>query len=66
MPAKMMLDAITREGKGIGTAWAMFRACYAYTRSHDGSVVSDAGDTLSFSRWYCFWEAVKCGLRYLR
>jgi hypothetical protein len=50
-----MMDAITYEGPSrLRKAWLMASASYSYTRSHDGAVINDAGDTISFSRWYAF------------
>lgn len=63
--ATRMLEAMTYDGNRFKQAWLAASACYHYTRAHDGSVVSDAGDTLSFSRWYCFKEAAKLGWEYL-
>lgn len=63
--AERTLTAITYEGNRFRKAWLMASGCYHYTRSHDGDVISDAGDTISFSRWYCFKEAAKLGWEYL-
>lgn len=64
--AAKMLDAMTYEGNRLGQAWRMGLACYLYTRSHDGAVVSDEGDTMSFSRWYAFKGAAALWWDYVR
>lgn len=56
-----MMRAMTHRGNRLSHAWCMAAASYAYTRAHDGAVVSDQGDTISFSRWYAFKGAVACG-----
>ena len=54
-----MMDAMTYEGRNrLYHAYLMGRATYAYTRAYDGSVINDAGDTISFGRWYSFCSAV--------
>ena len=54
-----MLDALTYDGPNrLRKAWLGAIATYYYTRSHDGAVINDDGDTLSFSRWYSFKAAV--------
>ena len=61
-----MLNALTREKQyGLRAAWLSFIASYTYTRAHDGAVINDAGDTISFGRWYAFKCAVQCGWEYL-
>ena len=57
--AERMLDAMTGPGYGPRAAWNFAVVVYVYTRSHDGDVISDDGDTISFSRWYCFCCAVE-------
>lgn len=58
--AERMLAAMTAEPEyGIRAAWLSFIACYTYTRSHDGAVINDEGDTLSFGRWYSFKAAAQ-------
>lgn len=53
------MAAMTGPEYGIRAAWLMGRATYAFTRAHDGDVINDAGDTISFSRWYSFRCAVE-------
>ena len=62
---KAMIDALVHSGRGPKAAWLMARASYLYTRSHDGAVINDEGDTIRFGRWYAFVEAVRCGWHYL-
>lgn len=57
--AARMLDSMTYDGNRFFGAWKAALAVYFFTRAHDGAVVSDAGDTISFSRWYCFVCAVR-------
>ena len=65
--AERMLAALTREKEyGLRAAWLSFMACYTYTRSFDGVVINDQGETLSFGRWYSFVAAVRCSAGYLR
>lgn len=52
--AERMLAAMTGPDYGIRAAYLGFMATYTYTRSHDGAVINDEGDTLSFGRWYSF------------
>jgi hypothetical protein len=63
--ADAMMEAIEHTTRGPKAAWLMGRACYLYTRSHDGAVINEEGDTISFGRWYSFCAAVNCGWRYL-
>lgn len=56
-----MLDAMVYDGNRFKQAWLSARASYSYTRAHDGAVINDEGDTISFSRWYAFHCAVRCG-----
>lgn len=60
-----MAALVYRKRNRLKRAWLMARASYAYTRAHDGMVVNDAGDRISFSRWYAFTGAVACGWRNL-
>jgi len=60
------MAAMTYEGGRFGRAWSMAVATYAYTRAHDGDVINDSGDTISFSRWYCFCCAVSLWWEYVR
>lgn len=64
--AKTCLNAMVYDGNHLlKRAWLMALASYTYTRGHDGAVINDAGDTISFSRWYAFIEAAKLGWEYL-
>lgn len=61
-----MMNALVYRGPSrIKKAWLGALACYHYMRAHDGTVVSDEGDTISFSRWYCFTSAFELGWRWL-
>lgn len=56
--ADRMLDALTYQGPNrLRKAWLGFLATYTYTRAHDGAVINDQGDTISFGRWYSFCAA---------
>ena len=59
------LNAMVYDGNRFKQAWLMARASYAYTRAWDGAEIDDAGNTISFSRWYAFIEAAKLGWEYL-
>jgi hypothetical protein len=58
--------AMAGPSHGFLAAWNMATASYSYTRSCDGIVINDAGDTISFSRWYAFKGAVEIFFEYLR
>lgn len=61
-----MLNALCYQGPSrIKKAWLGALACYTHTRSYDGAVINDAGDTISFGRWYSFKAAVQIGWEWL-
>lgn len=63
--SKTLWAAMDGPEYGLKAAWFMARATYDYTRSHDGDVIDDAGNTISFGRWYSFCAAVSIGWEYL-
>ena len=63
--AEKMMLAMTSRGYGLRTAWIMARASYAYTRSFDGTEIDDAGNVISFGRWYAFKGAAELFWEYL-
>jgi hypothetical protein len=55
-----MMDSLVYDGSNrIKDAWLSFLATYTYTRAHDGLVINDEGETISFGRWYSFCAAVQ-------
>ena len=55
-----MMDALVYSGPSrLKKAWLGALATYSYTRAHDGAVINDEGDTISFGRWYSFCAAVQ-------
>ena len=61
-----MMDSMIYMGPNrLKKAWLGFLATYTYTRAHDGAVINDAGDTISFGRWYSFCCAARIFWEYL-
>lgn len=63
--AEKMMDSLVYNGPSrLKSAWLMYQATYAYTRSWDGCEGPD-GRPMDFGRWYSFACAARNFWEYL-